>query len=444
MRVKFYRALLLLLGFCSPLYAQSLPQDCPNEKSLYNYVNCKLSAAIARATKVEATIHDYSKQSAEPSLADNSSTLVDMSGASDVAAATMNLAGLTTKSRSGNTSDFSTSTSLYALYAAAGRFDPLDFEHFTDHSTLRRLSISLTDSFAEGATTKATDGSYTYGAKFVAINGRDLTSGVNSMRVDQIANALASSSPGYAAGMGEIRDYLFSIFADFAVDPTVTNQAERHRQFVASVDDAAKDTFSKVLVALRSNEAAMATVDQIINRMVPSQLPLLDTVKTNVTEIQRAGQLSFGFSSKLSKGNSANTYRSEMIYDKPPVPWFKTTTNLGYDFQNAQMTGQKNRNIARFAEQIQVPLNGYHATPKVPLKLGLSGEGKWGSNGPPMYKAQGQITITPIPGLDLPLSVTYVNRTPGVDRADLKGQLGINFDFAKLFKRTPPSLLGPS
>ena len=81
---------------------------------------------------------------------------------------------------------------------------------------------------------------------------------------------------------------------------------------------------------------------------------------------------------------------------------------------------------------------------KVPLKLGLSGEGKWGDNGGPQYKAQCAITITPISGFDLPLSVTYVNRTPGVDRADLKGQLGINVDFAKLLKRPSPSLLGPN
>jgi hypothetical protein len=444
MRTTIYLVLLLPLTVCTPSEAQSLPGDCLTERSLYNFVNCKVSAAIARATKVEGTIHDYSKQSGGPALADNSSSLVDMSGASDVAAASMNFSGLTTKSRSSNSSDFTTSTSLYALYAAAARFNPLDFEHFTDHPTLRRLSISLTDSFAEGATAKASDGSSTYGAKFVVVNGRDLTSGVNSTRVDQIANALAASSPGYGAGTGEIRDYLFSLFADLVVEPSIAQPSERHRQFVASVDDAAKDAFSKVLTALKSNGAAMTIVDQIIDRMVPSQLPLLDAVRANVKAIQSAGQLSIGFSSKLSKGTGANTYRFELIYDRPPVVWLKTTTNVGYDFQNAQTAAAKNRNIARFAEQIQIPLNGYKTAPRVPLKLGLSGEGKWGDHGGPQYKAQCAITITPIPGLDLPLSVTYVNRTPGVDRADLKGQLGINVDFAKLLKRPSPSLLGPN
>jgi hypothetical protein len=444
MRTTIYLALLLPLSICGPSRAQSLPGDCPTEPSIYKFVDCKVLAAIARRTKVEGTIHDYSKQSGGPALADNSSSLVDMSGASDVASASMNFFGLTTKSRSSNSSDLTTSTSLYALYAAAARFNPLDFEQFTDHPTLRRLSISLTDSFAEGATAKASDGSYTYGAKFVAVNGRDLTSGVNSTRVDQIANALATSSIPYGGATGEIRDYLFIRFSDLVVDPSVVDSSERHRQFVSAVNDEGKKAFSKLLTALLADETAITIVDQIINRLIPSELPLISTVETNVKAIQTAGQLSIGFSSKISKGTGANTYRFEAIYDRPPVPWFKTTTNVGYDFQNAQTASSRNRNIARFAEQVQIPLNGYKSPPKVPLKLGLSGEGKWGDNGGPQYKAQCAITITPIPGFDLPLSVTYVNRTPGVDRADLKGQLGINVDFAKLLKRSTPTFLGPN
>jgi hypothetical protein len=63
-------------------------------------------------------------------------------------------------------------------------------------------------------------------------------------------------------------------------------------------------------------------------------------------------------------------------------------------------------------------------------------------NGPPgvsilryksaaIYKAHGKLKITFIDGLDIPIALTYANQT-SVMRADLKGQMGLAFDFAKI------------
>jgi hypothetical protein len=274
-----------------------------------------------------------------------------------------------------------------------------------------------------GAT--ADQGSRTYGAKYLIHAGRDLSSRANADNRDAIIAALRSQISPYANGVEAITDYLFQ-----RLEPGPKTAADRDN-FEKRL--ASNNSFPGIMDML--DESDFRKIDSIIDRMVPSQLNLENASTAVARKVLHASQWSVGFSAKISKGNGTNTYRSEFIHDKPLAAWLKETLNIGWDFQNAQKPGAKDRQVARLALQTETPLNGYSGkTPRIPISLIAAGEGDWGTNGTPIYKAQLKLKVTIFPGVDLPLVGSYVNRTANVPRADLKGQLNISFDFAKIVK----------
>lgn len=151
-----------------------------------------------------------------------------------------------------------------------------------------------------------------------------------------------------------------------------------------------------------------------------------------LNKITKAPQISVGFLSRISKGTGSNLYRGELAIDSGL--WkFSSTTNLSFDFMNSQVSTKPNRNVGRVVQEFDIPLLPKKTVLSYsPLTFGLSGEGDWGSNGPPTYKAQGKIKLTVFNGFDIPMSVTYANRTATVARADLKAVIGIAVDFSKV------------
>jgi hypothetical protein len=90
----------------------------------------------------------------------------------------------------------------------------------------------------------------------------------------------------------------------------------------------------------------------------------------------------------------------------------------------------------RVVEDLEVP----EFPPKNPLEptrltIGVSGEGDWGTNQTPTYKAQGKIKFTLVNGFDVPIAITYTNQTGASKLADLKGVMGFAVDFAKIAAR---------
>ena len=81
----------------------------------------------------------------------------------------------------------------------------------------------------------------------------------------------------------------------------------------------------------------------------------LSTARKTLQGLVNAPQFAVEYAARISKGSGANLYRTQVNYDQ--TFWKITaTTNAGYDFQNAQSQGQRNRNIGRFVEQFQYPL----------------------------------------------------------------------------------------
>jgi hypothetical protein len=421
--MKKLSVLLCLAILPHALYAQM--GACRNSPDLDAFVQCRVQSRAFDVAAMNNKIQDFANQSEPLSLVENSTSLVDSTAASDIASVSTTLSALSSKSRTPNSTDVSTTFSAYGIYAMLRQTSPLDPGLFVRKTALRGLSITYADSFPsdEGAT--ADQGSRTYGAKYLIHAGRDLSSPANAGKRDRIIAVLQNQIRPYAQGVEEIADYLFQ-----KLEPGPKTAAARD-SFERKLAD--RNFFPSMLAKL--DESDFRKIDSIIDRIVPSQLDLENASTAVAKEVLHASQWSAGFSAKISKGNGTNTYRSEFIHDKPFAAWLKETLNIGWDFQNAQKPGAKNRQVARLALQTETPLNGHSGkTPRIPISLTAAGEGDWGTNGTPIYKAQLKLKVTIFPGVDLPLVGSYVNRTTNVPRADLKGQLNISFDFAKIVK----------
>ena len=62
------------------------------------------------------------------------------------------------------------------------------------------------------------------------------------------------------------------------------------------------------------------------------------------------------------------------------------------------------------------------------------GEEKWLTKTSPTYTVQAKVTVSIINGVDLPISVSWANRTELIKEADINGRFGFTFDVAKLMK----------
>jgi hypothetical protein len=425
--MKKLPVLLCLAILPHALYAQM--GTCRDKTTLGTFVNCKVQKRSAeKKFEIAARnnkIRDFANQSEPLSLGENSPSLVDTTAASDIASVSTTLSALSSKSRTPNSTDVSTTFSAYGIYAMLRQTSPLDPGLFARKATLRGLSITYADSFPSDQGATADQGSRTYGAKYLIHAGRDLSSSGNTGKRESIIEALKNQISPYAQGVEQIADYMFQ-----RLEPGSKTAADRD-SFEKRL--ASGNFFPGIMDML--DESDFRRIDSIIDRIVPSQLDLEDVSAAVEREVLHASQWSAGFSAKISKGNGTNTYRSEFIHDKPLAAWLKETLNIGWDFQNAQKPGAKNRQVARLALQTETPLNSYSGkTPRIPISLIAAGEGDWGTNGTPIYKAQLKLKVTIFPGVDLPLVGSYVNRTANVPRPDLKGQLNISFDFAKIVK----------
>jgi hypothetical protein len=428
MRPLFCSAIAWLV-LCTLAQAQ-----CPNEGALVQ--------RFVTLSRKYVSVLDSSKQSEAPSITDNSTTLANTSGASDTATLSLSPSLTTTNSRSPKSTDIGTSFSLAALFAAVKAKNPLDPDYYASSRPLRRFSVSLTDSFPSGSAT-ADQGSNSYGLKFV-VNPRDSLSGKHTNQLCQFfSDADLQRSPAFKSALSRLAMFLYTASAvqlhtALGLDSQVMSSQQQFAE--------AMSTDTKALAEFISQ--APQEIQPEISRLMEQAIPEILHQGLTDRSLSRAGktlqalvnapQFAVEYAARISKGLGANLYRTQLDYDQ--TFWKITgTTNAGFDFQNAQTQGAHNRSIGRVVEQLQYPVPW--PVKQITLKVAASGEGDWGSNGTPIYKSQGKLTFGLFSGFDLPLSVTYVNRTAGVNRGDVKGQLGVAIDFTRLWVHPPKAVV---
>jgi hypothetical protein len=439
---------LLLVCFCpGQARSQTQPATCIASKNAHTGA---LVSRLADWAEIYLNRQDPGRQAESPALAQNSTSLADSAVPTDLATLNFNPSATTTNSRTPKSTDVSSSFSLAALDAAVTQHSPLAAEFYSSGiaEDLRRLSFSVTDSFPGQTSATVSQGSETYALKFqlsrTPSRTRKFLLSFFEEQEERLGIALNGSSMAFATnasvfqrGIVRIRQY---IVTQLVISPallgfdggTQINEAE------------AEDRIDTIEKLDESVGCALAAKDQALDSLLEqtaAQLLTDPTMRKLEQEEARAPKVAVESSARLSKGSGPNLYRNQLDYNQTFFKTLTNTINLSFDFQNAQTPSSKNRDIARLADQVQLPFNIYHRDIRSgKLKLTVGGEGDWGSNGAPVYKALGKLTITPFSGIDIPVSVNYSNRTPGLDRGDIRAQVGISVDFLKLWVRPSRSL----
>jgi hypothetical protein len=406
---------LVLLFVVFLLDNMTLADNCKQiSTSLSQYVNCKVSAMAA----LEVQQTDLSKQSEANAAAPSSTTLGDHSSGPDFVAASLTFPGLASKSSLPNSTDYSVAVSMYAFYSFFRAANPFDPYLYDNTSTWRKVSFSFVDSYPSDKTSMISSGSRTYGTTFLLHGSRDVGDPSNEQKLSSLSAQVGLASGGFANLYHEILSYF------------ITYSSEK--DFGRFTDQMESPYFFGAIIGRLSTDGERH-VEQIIHNNLKSQTALMKTINGVVKEMAHTPQLSALFTSRISRGTSPNLYRFGFAYDCGVVGDFNSTTNISYDFMNAQLPISTNRQVFRLVQQFQyVVLSTSGLQKRNIVALASSGEGDWGSNGAPVYKANAKVTLSLMAGIDFPLSFTYTSLIPGTGKSDVKFQAAFAFDFSKV------------
>jgi hypothetical protein len=380
---------------------------------LNNYVNCRLKELAVNPNgdkKVEAAGVDETikarlnqngeKQTEAPAVSSASSSLVDKSSPADLVAVALNLAGLTTKSTTPNSTNSSATVTAYAFLAAANRKDPLEPVFYNANRNWRKVAFTLGQEFPDqsGATT---DRANLYGVKVMVLDRRDLADPANNDLYDQVRTQLDRVGGATGAVVRELRNLVRS----WGLDPDNTD-------------------FSKL-----SPDQLQQLDDKIQTASGPAS-QMLKTLSEFEGTIRKRPQFSIALQSRVSKETAGvNRYRLEAIYDKGILKNFSFDTNASFEYSDSPLTGEDKRG-GRVSHQFE-----YHAkNGRSPVVVSFAGDGSWMTKSSPIYQAQFKISFTLLPGMEFPLSVTYASSTELIKESEVKGKFGFTFDLAKLVR----------
>jgi hypothetical protein len=415
--------LLTVLAFCfTPASAQSSsankPNPCPTPVTIDTWFDCMVShVATPLVNQREST-----KQVEVPSIAENTTSLVDQTAAPDLFGLALNLAGVNSNSSGTNNPSMSVTTSAYALFASAVQRDPLDPEFYTRNPNLRRFSFTIgQDKDDQDASGKK---SVTLlGTKVLIINGRDASLRQNRERLRQVSEGLRKDAPDYANIAFDIQEYLFS-----HLSPAGKSKFDFLQQ---DLNGAQLQTTLNRLTPQQVEE-----IQGIIARRIQSRVELTETTKKIYETIRRAPQLSFTFQSKLREGSGTDEYRAGLLFDYGIYQRINLTANGTFDYQNAKIIGGDKRG-GRFAVEtnFQLTPEKYFLGAARPFIFSVAGEAKWMNNTPSTYTGQLKLTIPIFEGMNLPISVSFANRTGLIKESTVRGRFGFTLDFAKLLSK---------
>jgi hypothetical protein len=406
---------LVLLFVVFLLDSMTLADNCKQvSTSLSQYVNCKVSAMAA----LEVQQTDLSKQSEANAAAPSSTTLGDHSSGPDFVAASLTFPALASKSSVPNSTDYSVSVSMYAFYSFFRAANPFDPHLYDNTSTWRKVSFNFVDSYPSEKTSSISTGSRTYGTTFLLHGSRDVGDPDNQQKLATLRTQVGLASGDFAKLFHEILSYLITYSSD--------------KDLGKFADEMENPYFFGAIIG-RMSSAGERHVEQIICNTLTAQIALMKAINGVVKEIAHTPQLSALFTSRISRGTSPNLYRFGLAYDSGVVGQLNSTTDMSYDFMNAQQPVSRNRQVFRLVQQFQYVALSTSGLPKRNiLALAGSGEGDWGSNGAPVYKANAKVTVSAMAGVDFPLSFTYTSLIPGTGKSDVKFQAAFAFDFSKI------------
>lgn len=395
-------------------------------------INAWLNCKIAEVSAAKLQQRDPGKIVQVPSIADNTTTLVDKSDAPDVMGVALNLAGLSTGKEGEDNTSVSFTTTAYALYAATTQQDPLNPAVYVRHPNLRRFSFSLGQETPEDE--KDGEKATVLGTKFLIINKRDASRPFNRALLAPLTNQLRKANRDFARLSGEVKTYLYEQLRQTLNLPDLTNLSEDKVSDAVNTFETNHLGTGQMTATLKLlSEEQLAHIDELIMNRIDSRVELDAQNRRTIEEIRRAPQLAFTTQTKLRKGDGTDEYRGAMTFDYGLYRRVNLTLNAGFDYLDSKKIGGDMRGGRVAGETyFQLTPDNKLLTGAGPWVFSVSGEGKWLTNSKPTYTGQFKLTIPIMDGVNLPFSVTFANQTNLIKESHVRGRFGFSFDLPKL------------
>ena len=419
--------LLTALWAWAAAYGQAV--DCQVPRRMDDWVPCRAMQAQLQ----QKLIGSSNGQSAQPSVAASSTSLIDRTSGPDLASAAFQMFGGSSRDDTAkNRGDGVVSASAYALYTSFSGLKPLDPSEYARGVNWRRVSFSLGyENPPEGATDVSKH--KVMGVKVLLVNRRDAAGSIATREISTALNVVGGTARKTNIVSRMIREFLYEAIGnkedpdEYPLPFTLQSLNSFLRKYL---DDA---TFARTLAKL--TPAQFAEIDRIIERQgLAAALAGEDEALSKMAfNIRRAPQVSISWQANLrSAGRNSDIHRAEVIFDWGVWKAFEVTVNGGFDYTNSRAAADTRS--GRLAAEGRFELNRVTAVTRgvTPWVLAFAGEQNWVQHADDVYKVQGRLEIPLISGVTLPLSLTYASRSELIHESDVRGQIGFTIDAAKI------------
>jgi hypothetical protein len=391
--------------------------QCTSKTSWNSWLNCVIDARVTErsgATQAlvvrDGTVRNGSKKAEGSAIESGSTSLVDQTSRPDLLGLATHLARLDSKAAGSQQDSFTFSTSAYALYAMANKRDPLDPAFYAQGRQWRRISFSVAREVPDDKSSNVLGPDTAIAGRVLILDGRDLA------RAENVALVQSDVNTRVAAAVSHTK-----------IDEEITR--------LLDVDAGLKNTTGE---AFKSQLATkLAGHEDAINAIIDSYLAPLNAERqllNNIEQtIRKRTQWSLNVSSKRYGSSTPDEYRFESAFDLGPHPRITATANAGFTYINNKSKGA-NTNAARAAGQIDFRLTQSVSDTR-PIIVSIASEGQWHIPGGDVYQVQAKTSIPFLDGLEVPVALTWANRTQLQNRSEFRIRFNFNADFARLMTK---------
>lgn len=421
----------LLLAVCALAISEAAFAQQAITKNVDDWVTDRLKQLAREDIKARITQRNSSKQSETPSASSNTSSLVDRTSASDLVGVALNLAGLNTNSSDMNATSMSATVSAYAFKAASAKRDPLDPAFYNANRNWRRISFTLGFDYPEGKVGDINERAVLFGVKYLPYDKRDASDSGNKTDIETISGLLGDANVQARRIASSVREYVRDVLkkSGFAN----TEGAESSNLYFGPGTWGA--TYERLLT-----EIDRQNLDDIIKSQVTPFVTLAQTTSALTDKIHKKPQIALSFVTKQRKETRPDEHSLGAVFDLGLAPRFTFTLNANFIYVDNKIA--KDSKGGRAAGELQVQLTPDRLEGRMPVLLSFSGDGCWMTDVTPTYRAQAKVSIPLLPGVELPLSITYASRTELIKEADVRGKFGFTFDVARIAKAFSGGLFG--
>lgn len=380
------------------------------------WVMTRLAAAVA----ADAGSASDGKQVEAPSIADDSTALVDSGGAPD-------LLGIATQffkvGTAAEGAPMSITVSAFGLRTALRGEDPMRPTVYAGGRNWRRISVTF------GRQTQGDNGepdeAQLIGAKFLFYDRRDPTHPDNVRSLQQ-ALTNSTTSTRVATKFQALHELLFRLLKDRVGATSPVAFAEEHLS----------ETRLDATVALLTTQELAEVDDLLRDELAPALAAIGEEQREIVKSLRQSPQIAFAYQSKLREDSGDDEHAWQAIANYGVASRFSIAANAALLLINSSVL--PNETSWKVSAEGTVQLTRGPATlaelerNKRPLTLSGSFAAARDDGRSSTRKGQVKLTVPIALGMSLPISVTVANRVDLIDEAEVRGHVGFTLDFSAL------------